>query len=183
MQYHGTAFSMNGQPTMVDKKTNRPIPWNTRISASDFAQLNSLYPCRAKPTAGPNTKPTARPNTTKPTTRPTTKPSGNCVDKNQYCGSWAQTGECQKNPAYMNINCKKACGKCSGGGGGGSCTDNSGNCASWAASGYCNSGSYAAYMKENCKKSCSFCGGGGGGNCVDTNQFCASWSRSGQYLY
>jgi len=39
MQYHGTAFSSNGQPTMIDRSTNRPIPWNTRITQNDFDQV------------------------------------------------------------------------------------------------------------------------------------------------
>ena len=39
MQYHGTAFSSNGQATMIDRSTNRPIPWNTRITQNDFDQV------------------------------------------------------------------------------------------------------------------------------------------------
>ena len=178
MQYHGTAFSMNGQATMVDKKTNRPIPWNTRVSASDYAQLNSLYPCT---TTKPTPKPTNRPGTTRPTET--------CIDKGEHCVYWAENGECQKNQAYMNDNCAASCYLC------GSvkptpspttrpapsCQDNNQYCSSWASSGYCTSN--AAYMSTNCCKSC-----GSSGHVVVSNVlFCRNRTRftlqSIDYLY
>ena len=45
MQYSGYAFSANGQPTILSRKTGQPLGWNTRVSKSDFEQLNKLYPC------------------------------------------------------------------------------------------------------------------------------------------
>ena len=36
-----------------------------------------------------------------------------CSDLSPFCSDWQQKGECTKNPAYMDDNCKKACGKCS----------------------------------------------------------------------
>jgi len=162
MQYHGTAFSSNGQPTMIDRSTNRPIPWNTRITQNDFDQLNRLYPCGSTPTPAPTNKPTPRP-TNKPTPRPTqptpkpTQPTGNCADYNQYCASWASTGECSKNPAYMNQYCRKSCRLCGsgGGGGGGSCTNASPHCNYWSQHGYCRSN--YAYMSQSCRKACRLC--------------------------
>ena len=38
-----------------------------------------------------------------------------CVDGNKSCPSWAQKGECSKNPGYMLVNCKKSCNQCSSG--------------------------------------------------------------------
>eukprot|EP00746_Dinoflagellata_sp_MGD_P009582 gnl/MRDRNA2_/MRDRNA2_119513_c0_seq1.p1 gnl/MRDRNA2_/MRDRNA2_119513_c0~~gnl/MRDRNA2_/MRDRNA2_119513_c0_seq1.p1 ORF type:complete len:516 (+),score=70.46 gnl/MRDRNA2_/MRDRNA2_119513_c0_seq1:140-1687(+) len=35
-----------------------------------------------------------------------------CVDKNNLCGAWATSGECEKNPKYMLKNCQKSCGGC-----------------------------------------------------------------------
>lgn len=35
-----------------------------------------------------------------------------CDDKNPQCADWASKGECNKNPAYMNVSCKKSCKKC-----------------------------------------------------------------------
>ncbi len=38
---------------------------------------------------------------------------GSCTDRNSYCASWASRGECNRNPGYMNVNCKKSCRRCS----------------------------------------------------------------------
>lgn len=35
------------------------------------------------------------------------------VDAREECGFWASAGECEKNPGYMLINCKHACGNSS----------------------------------------------------------------------
>ena len=38
-----------------------------------------------------------------------------CVDLDIHCPSWAQMGECDKNPDYMHVNCRKSCHICGGG--------------------------------------------------------------------
>ena len=35
-----------------------------------------------------------------------------CVDDDDNCRAWANSGECAKNPAYMESACKASCGKC-----------------------------------------------------------------------
>lgn len=35
-----------------------------------------------------------------------------CRDVGQYCGDWARKGECNRNPSYMRLNCKKSCRLC-----------------------------------------------------------------------
>ncbi|XP_035669739.1 uncharacterized protein LOC118411530 [Branchiostoma floridae] len=35
-----------------------------------------------------------------------------CSDTNRYCPSWAQNGECENNPGWMNSNCPLSCGVC-----------------------------------------------------------------------
>ncbi|XP_035826903.1 uncharacterized protein LOC101854104 [Aplysia californica] len=35
-----------------------------------------------------------------------------CADSQQYCSYWAKIGECQRNPNYMNQNCKLSCDVC-----------------------------------------------------------------------
>ncbi|KAF6262892.1 hypothetical protein COO60DRAFT_1493280 [Scenedesmus sp. NREL 46B-D3] len=35
-----------------------------------------------------------------------------CADRHENCAYWANVGECEKNPAYMNNACKLACKKC-----------------------------------------------------------------------
>jgi len=37
---------------------------------------------------------------------------GVCQDESSECAGWAESGECERNPAYMHVSCKKACGKC-----------------------------------------------------------------------
>ncbi|CAL4121690.1 unnamed protein product, partial [Meganyctiphanes norvegica] len=38
--------------------------------------------------------------------------SGSCGDSNTSCSEWAARGECQRNPSYMDANCRKSCNKC-----------------------------------------------------------------------
>eukprot|EP00884_Botryococcus_braunii_P010480 jgi/Botrbrau1/19433/Bobra.0338s0056.1 len=38
--------------------------------------------------------------------------AGGCADLDELCIAWAKTGECEKNPAYMNANCRKSCKLC-----------------------------------------------------------------------
>jgi len=38
--------------------------------------------------------------------------SDTCRDENTNCQGWAGHGECDANPAYMHVNCRKSCGKC-----------------------------------------------------------------------
>lgn len=81
-----------------------------------------------------------------------------CTDDDANCSSWAGSGECTKNPAFMIVSCKKSCGKC-----GGvepdpvdpSCKDSNTSCESWAALGECTKN--PAYMLVNCKRSCNKC--------------------------
>lgn len=35
-----------------------------------------------------------------------------CADQNEFCKSWQENGECDKNPGYMLESCKKSCGRC-----------------------------------------------------------------------
>ena len=35
-----------------------------------------------------------------------------CSDNDVKCEEWARTGECKKNPEWMNQNCMKSCGQC-----------------------------------------------------------------------
>ncbi|KAI6183374.1 ShKT domain-containing protein [Aphelenchoides bicaudatus] len=39
-------------------------------------------------------------------------PSVQCGDTHPTCGFWAQSGECQKNGAWMEPNCARSCNKC-----------------------------------------------------------------------
>lgn len=35
-----------------------------------------------------------------------------CRDNDYRCSSWARIGECQRNPRYMRLNCKRSCRLC-----------------------------------------------------------------------
>lgn len=35
-----------------------------------------------------------------------------CADIGVFCLDWARKDECLSNPGYMNVNCKKSCGRC-----------------------------------------------------------------------
>ena len=35
-----------------------------------------------------------------------------CEDANAFCADWAHKGECERNPAFMNPNCRKSCKHC-----------------------------------------------------------------------
>lgn len=35
-----------------------------------------------------------------------------CADSDPKCGAWAESGECNRNPAWMMANCKKSCQSC-----------------------------------------------------------------------
>ena len=38
--------------------------------------------------------------------------ANNCRNQEEFCAEWAATGECEKNPAYMKINCAPVCHTC-----------------------------------------------------------------------
>ncbi|XP_032241949.1 MAM and LDL-receptor class A domain-containing protein 1 [Nematostella vectensis] len=83
-----------------------------------------------------------------------------CADKLSYCQNWPQS-YCDQYKAYMDANCPKKCRVCSSPTVPPACADKSQHCAGWKASGYCK-GHYEDYMKNNCFKTCGYCGGGGG---------------------
>merc|ERR1712232_711101 len=94
-----------------------------------------------------------------PTPGPTPAPVPTCVDSNPSCSAWAASGECERNPSYMKLSCKKSCGLCPPGNSpalaptSGADTDTS--CSAWAASGECKHN--PSYMRRFCKESCSLC--------------------------
>jgi len=49
-----------------------------------------------------------------PAPTPTPAPSP-CTDDNDNCEYWASVGECEANPGYMLVNCRKSCAVCSPG--------------------------------------------------------------------
>ncbi|XP_060079105.1 cysteine-rich secretory protein 3-like [Ylistrum balloti] len=83
-----------------------------------------------------------------------------CEDDNSMCKTWKAMGECNKNPNYMRVNCRKACGVCQGNEESptSSCVDTNTRCGAWARIGECQRNE--AWMIPNCPKSCRACNGG-----------------------
>jgi len=86
-----------------------------------------------------------------------------CRDDDSQCELWASSGECERNPVFMNTSCKRSCGQCRGdlqdlGAAAAkrrSCTDHSSFCGQWAAVGECDSN--PNYMRANCPVTCHLC--------------------------
>jgi len=206
MHYGGTAFSKNGQYTIRthDPKWQRAIGNAPGLSFSDIKLANLMYNCGGNcgnkkcPGTGYLDKNCKCQCNTGSAYNPISECTGDdgddgddddddddddnggkeCVDNNRQCSSWASQGECNKNPGYMKVNCKKSCKVCTdgGGGGGANCKDISSRCSGWAANGECTRS--AGYMNTYCKKSCNKCTGGGGTTCKDKNNYCKSWAQS-----
>jgi hypothetical protein len=97
---------------------------------------------------------------------PTPAPSGSCGAAwntnagGHTCGSriqWLQTNRGMSDRDAQNIVASefpRECGACAVSGG--SCNDGHQHCGYWSQHGYCG-GSYAAYMQQNCRRSCGHC--------------------------
>jgi len=69
-----------------------PLPWTSLASTTQVSVPTSLSP--QVTSAEPSPDPVS------------------CLDSVSYCPYWAAQGECQRNPAYMELRCKQSCGKC-----------------------------------------------------------------------
>lgn len=96
-------------------------------------------------------------------------PTDSCRDQVDACSGWADAGECESNPTYMDLSCPLSCGLCGGAirrprsaprrlyetarrlvAG---CRDESDECGGWAASGEC--ASNPRYMEARCPRACN----------------------------
>uniref|UniRef100_A0A7S4T6Y6 Cellulase n=1 Tax=Alexandrium monilatum TaxID=311494 RepID=A0A7S4T6Y6_9DINO len=105
-------------------------------------------------------------------TSPNFRGSAECVDDNAFCAAWARQGQCQTNPGYMLVVCKKSCSACpattttpapttttapptTAAPPPAPCVDENSLCAAWARQGQCQAN--PGYMLVVCKRSCSAC--------------------------
>ena len=51
-------------------------------------------------------------NKIKNTNSPLKKLYIDCVDNHEKCNLWTDLGQCNDNPYYMSVNCRKSCGEC-----------------------------------------------------------------------
>merc|ERR1719480_235874 len=94
------AFSPQGDLLYVVGRCGN-APWGTGDGCMDVVRVAEAPPTPApQPTQPPTPAPTAA-----PTPGPTSEP---CTDDNQYCESWAANGECEANPGYMLVSCRKS---------------------------------------------------------------------------
>jgi hypothetical protein len=87
---------------------------------------------------------------------------GGCVDKHEKCLSWAEAGECQKNPGFMLADCLQACNVCPARGdtmtsamARSDCVNSHEECEAWAKGGECSAN--PSYMITNCARACRTC--------------------------
>ncbi|XP_071522417.1 uncharacterized protein [Panulirus ornatus] len=88
----------------------------------------------------------------------------------QMCEEFAATGECERNPAFMEAACQRTCGTCKPNSRVSGCVDTREECVGWGASGECDIN--PAFMNVNCPATCNTCPPAGPEDCVDQHQFC-----------
>jgi len=164
MHYGTTAFSKNGQPTIVKKQQGGcELGKRKDFSNLDIRKLNTLYECTGYPTVGCGDLYTECQGwaTTDNYCRVdyvdwmkvnccySCQKAISCQDGYDSCGSWASSGFCKGDyEVFMSENCCQSCASM--------CQDDNASCGSWASSGFCQ-GVYGVWMSENCKKSCEIC--------------------------
>lgn len=88
------------------RPTHRSVPTRTSAPAShgpqDAIALQNALREQARAKAGSKSRTAAE----------ATKRADMCADKAEACSSWADAGECDRNPAYMRANCPLSCRLC-----------------------------------------------------------------------
>uniref|UniRef100_A0AAF5DK57 Metalloendopeptidase n=2 Tax=Strongyloides stercoralis TaxID=6248 RepID=A0AAF5DK57_STRER len=170
MHYGSTAFSKNGQPTMLPKKNGAKIGQRDGFSKVDIFKINTLYQCddklvgTIKPTTTISTtikmNSSPKPITPQPITPPSPSPPPlptECKNKRPDCNILAAQGWCNINAPWMKDNCPESCGYC------GTlpqkpeeiCEDLRVDCNKLVTARYCITSEH--FMRTYCQKSCGFC--------------------------
>ncbi|XP_031548611.1 uncharacterized protein LOC116286289 [Actinia tenebrosa] len=150
------------QPSTTTRAPTQPPP-TTRAPTQPptTTRAPTQPPTTRAPTQPPTTTtaPTQPPTTTTAPTQPSTDatiqpstPEPLCVNYNAKCAHWSLSMQCDLNPRYMHVYCRKSCKLCVTNV---DCSDNIIHCPVWASSGYC--WRNHQYMSVNCKKSCQIC--------------------------
>ncbi|XP_069190109.1 zinc metalloproteinase nas-13 isoform X5 [Procambarus clarkii] len=173
MHYGPYAFAKEGKPTIIPRETGKEIGQRRGFSKWDVAKLQKLYNCA-------NTS-TYFVSTSAPLVAAATE---ECEDNVKHCQMWADMGECDTNPTWMFVSCRKACRQCvmPGGAAGKECQDLSIYCRVWSEKGECTNN--PEYMTLHCKKSCGLCHDHQDTpvpkQCEDKNKYCSAWSKMRQ---
>uniref|UniRef100_A0A0N4ZXR2 Metalloendopeptidase n=1 Tax=Parastrongyloides trichosuri TaxID=131310 RepID=A0A0N4ZXR2_PARTI len=169
MHYGSTAFSKNGQPTMIPKQSGAQIGQRNGFSKVDIYKIKTLYQCDDKTTTTtskpqkttkastiPIIKTTVQPVTQLPP-HPSPPPTTECKNKRPDCNVLASQGWCNINGPWMKENCPESCGYC------GTpppkpeetCEDLRVDCDKLVTARYCLTSEN--FMRTYCPKSCGFC--------------------------
>ncbi|XP_035705615.1 zinc metalloproteinase nas-4 isoform X2 [Folsomia candida] len=141
MHYGAYAFSKGkGLPTILPKNPNEQIGQRREFTVTDIKKINTLYKC-------PQTNQEEDIADVQATEKPSS--STGCQDNGEHCKYWSEHDECERNPKYMKVYCRKSCNFC------GDCHDSNRHCNYWASIGECTKN--PSYMKSNCKKACKTC--------------------------
>jgi len=177
MHYGQTAFTKDGEPTMI----TRDPSWQFRIGAAkdlsfgDIKTVNLMYKCAEKNNCRKRSCPGGgfQDKNCKCVSPSQYKPVWPCENKSSSCSWFVKQGYCDPSSqynSYMMGNCLAACGGCGKG-----CADSGSNCAGRARRGECKSN--PVQMFGECKKSCGVCyGTGNEGRCVDSSGKCQAWA-------
>ncbi|XP_033642569.1 high choriolytic enzyme 1-like [Asterias rubens] len=165
MHYPRNAFSSNGRDTIQPRQAGVSIGNRNDFSNIDVFKINTYYECGDDAGTGTGTTPT-----------------NNCVDNNVNCGYWARVGECQRNPNYMNVNCRRSCRICTSSSNiittqENVCTDSDERCLEWANAGECQRN--PSWMLPNCESSCEQCVASTE-SCADRDENCDMWAQNGE---
>jgi len=135
MHYGAYAFARDHRYTTIDALNGAKIGHigQRGFSPIDLNKLRKLYKCGGTTTGGGDK---------------------DCTDENKHCQSWAEKGECKRNPAYMLESCKKACASCDTEAKK-TCRDDNTHCVSWAERGECDRN--PAFMRLSCRAACDLC--------------------------
>ncbi|XP_063870239.1 zinc metalloproteinase nas-4-like isoform X1 [Scylla paramamosain] len=163
MHYGPYAFAKDRtRPTIIPRVKGAEIGQRRALSPKDIQKIKILYNCANTSTTSVVTQ---APLPSKPET-------GECTDNDKFCKEWATSGECDKNPTWMHVNCKVSCNKCGVG-----CGDNNDFCPYWQSIGECTKNS--GYMHKYCRKSCGTCHVASDYDetvCEDKNAYCPDWA-------
>jgi len=101
MHYSSNAFSRNGRPTIVDRKTNQKLETQKEnFSEEDIKQVNALYGC-------PKYRPSGVTTTVDKDTKHL-KSLARCIDSRSFCFQFAIQGSCSDSELFSK-NCCASC--------------------------------------------------------------------------